>query len=68
MNGLSNALSIQPVQRTITCSSIGFVQVNRDLITMLARMTIELSVMDLIRTAQLVDGLPNQLIAEKVHP
>lgn len=38
-----------------------------DLITMMVRMIIELCVMDRIRVAQLVNGLPDQWIAKKVH-
>lgn len=70
MNGLAKALSRQHVQRTITCAAMGIVhnKVDIDLITTMGRMTIELSVMDCIRTTQQVDGLPNWWIAKKVHP
>lgn len=70
MNAMAVALSIQPVQKTMTCGTMGFVlnKVDRDLITMMARMTIDSSVMYRISTAQQVDILPNQRIVGKVHP
>lgn len=46
---------------------VGQNNVDRDLISMIATMTIEPSVMDRIRTAQQEDRSPDEWIFEKVH-
>lgn len=68
-NVLAVTFSRQPVQRVVTCATMRVDQniVDRDPIAIIAKMTIEASVMDHIRIAQWIDGLPDQWIAAKVH-